>query len=201
MKYAELKAQLRGLINRSDLTDDLAASFIQLAQIRLERVLRTSFMERFVSFNVTTSDGVFRVPIDYIELIDLYSDKGEIERVDMRRWLDTPSVQGIPKRFVQNKHDIRMRPYPAPADTLYLRYYGSESLLTNDEDQNHWTVSCADALLYGAAEYAADHFEDDRLARFSQRFDTAVTEIREQQIDEDFSGPMSLGHTYSYGDE
>lgn len=200
MNYAELKALLRGLINRSDMTDELAAQFINMAQVRLERLLRTSFMQKYVSFNPPREDGVFRLPVDYLSLIDIFSDiaGGEIERVDMSRWLRQSSQVGIPKVFVQTGHDFRMRPPPATTDTLYLRYYGCEPTLSAESDTNQWTLSAGDALLYGAAEYAADHFEDERLPRFADRFATALTELRDQQIEEDFSGPMSIQPAYSF---
>lgn len=82
MTFAALKAKLRGLINRSDMTDELATDFIHQSQIRLERLLRLSFMQKFVTFSVDREDGVFRVPVDYLELIDLFTDNGELSRVD-----------------------------------------------------------------------------------------------------------------------
>ena len=201
MNYAALKAQLRGLINRSDMTDELAGNFLHLAQVRLERLLRTSFMQRFVSFSVDRPDGVFRVPTDYLELIELFSDCGELDRVDMGRWLKLPASSGTPKSFVQTGHDFRLRPHPAPSDILYLRYYGCEPSLVNDADANHWSYAASDALIYGAAEYAADHFEDERLSSFAARFTEACNELRDQQLQEDFSGPMSIQPTYSYPTE
>lgn len=201
MTYAELKTYLRGLINRSDLTDELSAQFIRQAQVRLERLLRTSFMQRYVSFNPPRADGVFRVPVDYLELIDLFHEKGELERVDMGRWLRQPTQGSAPTMFVQTQHDIRMRPYPATTDTMFLRYYGSEPNLSADTDTNQWTLAAVDALIYGAAELAGDYFEDERLQRYAARFDNAVNELRDQQLQEDFSGPMSIQPAYDYPQE
>jgi hypothetical protein len=200
VNYAAIKDQLRGLINRSDMTDELAATFIKLSQIRLERLLRTSFMQRFVTFECDRADGVFRVPIDYLELIELFTDNGEMERVDMSRYIRIGAISGIPTVFVQTGHDLRMRPYPLTTDTLYFRYYGCEAQLHADEDTNQWSLCAADALIYGAAEYAADHYEDERLSRFADRFATAVAELRDQQQQEDFSGPMSIAPAYTYPD-
>jgi hypothetical protein len=196
MNYADIKARLRGLINRSDMTDELAAQFVGLTQTRLERLLRPSFMQKYVSFNPPNVDGIFRVPADYLELIELFSDTRELERVDMGRYLATPASGGDPCLFVQTGHDLRMRPAPATTDTLHLRYYGVEPALDADADTNHWTLSASDALIYGAAEYAADHFEDERLQRFADRFALAVQELQAQQLQEDFSGPMTIQPAY-----
>lgn len=198
MDYAAVKAQLRGLINRSDMTDDLAATFIKMAQTRLERVLRLSFMQKFVSFNTTLPDGVFRVPVDYLELIDIFTDNGELERVDMGLYLRTEATGGTPRIFVQTGHDFRMKPYPATTDTVYLRYYASEPALVAEEDTNHWTITTPDALVYAAAEFAADHFEDERLPRFAERYGICAQELQDQQQQEDFSGPMRIQPAYQY---
>lgn len=195
--YAEIKARLRGLINRSDMTDALAAEFIQQSQIRLERILRLSFMQKFVTFNPPRADGAFRVPIDYLELVDLFTESGgQLERVDTSRWLQYPATAGTPKVFIQTGSDIRMRPAPATTDTMYLRYYGCEQELTDETQTNQWTICANDALLFGAAELAAFHYEDERLGSFAERFQIAVDELREQQQQEDFSGPMRVQPAY-----
>jgi hypothetical protein len=198
MNYAEIKAALRGLINRSDMTDALAAQFIRQSQTRLERVLRLAFMQKFVSFSLDRTDGVFRLPIDYLELIDLFTDFGQLERVDTSTWLRNCAAPGTPRVFMQTGHDMRLRPFPATSDTLYLRYFGCETQLQEEGQTNQWTLCASDALLYGAAEFAADHFEDERLPRFAARFQQAITELTDQQQQEDFSGPMSVQPAYTY---
>jgi hypothetical protein len=196
MNHAALKAQLRSLINRSDMSDDLAGKFIRLAQVRLERVLRISFMHRFVTFNPPTDDGLVRLPVDYLQLIALNTDAGELRRVDTGTWLKYPAMYGTPKVFVQTGHDIRMRPYPATTDTMYLQYYGSDTILDDDLDINRWTEAAADAMLYGAALFAASHYEDERSGEFENRFNVAVAELSDQQFNEDFSGPMNIEPAY-----
>lgn len=201
MTFAQLKAKLRGLINRSDMTDELATDFIRQSQIRLERLLRLSFMQKFVQFTPPRADGVFRVPLDYLELVDLFTDHGQLERVDTSSYLRQPAAPGTPRVFMQTGHDIRMRPFPATTDTMFLRYYGCEAQLVEDTQTNNWTICAQDALLYGAAEYAADYYEDERLPRFAGRFEQAVTELSDQQQQEDFSGPMSIAPAYTFPSE
>lgn len=213
MDYATIKAQLRGLINRSDMTDELAANFIQMAQDRLERwpqvdplkaAPRPSFMEKYVSFTLTEEDdpGVFTVPDDFLQIISLYSGETEVERVGMPRFIRVPeSATGVPTVFMQTGHSIRMRPIPPTDTTLYLLYFGTADVLSEDEDENEWTTACSDALLYGAAVYAADHFEDERLDRFEGRFSQALMELQDQTISEALSGSMSMAPAYDYQDE
>lgn len=201
MTYEEIRDQLVALINRSDMTDALAANFLHMAQHRLERILRLSFMQKFVSFSPPREDGVFRVPIDYLEMIDLFTSYGQLEYVDTNRWLAFSASAGCPQVYIQTGHDIRMRPYPQTTDELYLRYFGCEEELTVDSQTNQWTLCAPDALIYGAAVFAADHFEDERIQRFTQQFETSVQELRDQQLQEDFSGPMSVQPAYRFPED
>jgi hypothetical protein len=201
MNYGELKTYVRSLINRTDLTDALAVQFIQQSQDRLERKLRPSFLQRYVSFTLDGTGGDFQVPSDYLELSDLYTDHGKLSRVDVTRWLQHPNEVGVPKVFQQTGHVIRMRPFPDAATTVYLNYYGVEPELVVDADENYWSRSTVDAFAYGAVALAADYFEDERLAEFENKFQVSIAEIEDQQLSEDFSGGMSIAPAYTYPED
>lgn len=201
MNYGEVKTYVRSLINRTDLTDALAVQFIQQSQDRLERLARPSFLQRFVSFTLDGSSGDFRVPADFIELISIYTDHGSLDRLDVPQWLRVYSGSGCPTAFMQTGHDIRMRPVPDAATTIYLHYYGVEPELAVDVDENYWTRAAVDALAYGAVALAADFYEDERLAGFEQKFQLSLQEIQDQQLSEDFSGRLSVAPAYSYPED
>lgn len=199
MNYGEIKEYLRKLVNRKDLDDTLAAQFIQQSQTRIERRLRTTAMENYVSF--TVDGNSFAVPADFLEIIDLWSGDRELERVDMSRLVRQMNTQGEPTVFLQTGHQIIIRPTPASDLPMYMRYYASQPELITDADENLWTVTAVDALVYGAAELAGDFYEDERLSRFAEKFNTAMLELEEQTIREDFAGPMSITPTYSYPED
>lgn len=214
MNYGEAKAYLRAVINRRDITDDLAAQFIRQSQDRLERwpqvdplkhAPRPKFMERYVYFSLDPLDsepGAFRKPSDFLDLIALWTDNDvQLTKVDVARWLQTPAASvGTPRIFMETGHAIRVKPRPSEDCTFYMLYYGAEDDLTVDTDENYWTISCIDALVYGAAEYAADYFEDERLPRFTAKFQQLLGELQDQTIMEDFSGPMVIGPSYDFQD-
>jgi hypothetical protein len=213
MNFATIKTQLRGLINRSDMTDELAANFIQMAQDRLERwpqvdplkyAPRPSFMEKYVRFNIADDadePGAFTVPNDFLQIISLHTTEGELERVSVPGLIRYPETTGCPKVFMQSGHSIRLRPIPAATEDVFMLYFGTADALAEDEDENEWTIACSDALLYGAAVYAADHFEDERLDRFEGRFTQALMELQDQTINESLSGSMRMAPAYDYQDE
>lgn len=198
MNYGDVKTYLRSLVNRTDLTDASASQFVQQAQDRLERLLRPSFLQRFVDFTLDGTSGDFKVPADMLELCDLFTDDGELTRVDVTEWLRHDNAVGIPRVFIQTGHELRMRPFPAAAVPIYLRYYGVEPELVTPVDENYWTLSSVDALVYAAASLAGDFYEDERLMRFEEKFQSALAELKDQQHSEDFSGPMAISPAYRF---
>ena len=199
MNYGDLKNYLRTLVNRTDFPDTLAAQFIEQSQVRIERRLRLTAMERFVDFTLT--NGAFRVPSDLLDIIDIWTGSREMERVDTSRYLKTSEGPGEPRVFFQSGHKLYMRPVP-PADMpVKMRYYAAQPRLATNADTNLWSLSAVDALIYGAAELAGDYYEDERLARYSQKFETSMLELEEQSYREDFSGPMTVSASYSYPED
>lgn len=216
MNFLEARTYLRNLINRTDFTDALAGQFIVQAQDRLERwpqidplkyAPRPSFMEKFVSFSLDASaNGAFKLPTDFLEMGSLYTEDNcgghEMLRVPLDQLTKIPGTQvGTPTMFTQVGGQIRVRPIPSSTTTIYMTYYGTMQPLVVDTDENEWTVSCIDALVYGAAEYAADYFEDDRLARFASKFKEALLELQDQTLNEQFAGSMAIAPAYDPQDE
>src|SRR3546814_6352914 len=64
--------------------------------------------------------------------------------------------------------------------------------MVSDEDENSWAKAAEYAVLYGAAELAADLYEDERLARFEQQSADCAAELTAQGIADAFAGPMSV---------
>ena len=211
MTFAEIKAQLRALINRTDMADAVAANFIQMAQDRLERwpqvdpmryAPRPSFMEKFIKFTVTAdvdNPGAFTVPNDFLQIISIYSGSVEVERVGVPTFLQYDEASsGTPRVFMQTRHSIRMRPVPPDDQDLYMLYFGTAAALVAEDDENEWSTAAADVLLYGAAVFAADHFEDDRFNRFEDRFTQGLRELQDQTINEAQSGSTAIAPITSY---
>jgi hypothetical protein len=198
LNYGQLKTYLKDLINRSDITDALVVQFITQSKVRIERRLRLSTMSHVVSFTLDGTTGSWKLPPDFLELIELYSDQGELERVDTTTYLRTLATQGIPRVFTQTGADMRMRPIPSAETTMYLSYYRSLPDLVLDEDQNLWSSAAVDCLTYGAAEVAGDYYEDERLQRYAAKFEATLAELEDQQFREDFSGPMRIQPAYFY---
>ncbi|API58524.1 hypothetical protein BSL82_03715 [Tardibacter chloracetimidivorans] len=191
MNFGELKDDLIALINRKDLTPARAGRFINRAVDRLERNVRLPFMERLVEYTITDSPDI-DLPTDFLELANLYVDDVELEQVDMRRFLTWTKYGLTPKVFVKIRGQYKFRPEPAEGTVVSLHYYGAEDRMVTDADENMWAQAAEDAVLYGAAELAADFYEDERLSRFADKSAECAAELTAQGISDAFAGPMSV---------
>lgn len=198
MNYGELKTDLKELMNRRDITDELAGKFIRRAISRLERTLRLPFMERLATY--PTEGPTVSVPSDFIELINLYTDHGTLQRMDLPSFQRISSASGIPYAYRKERAQLHIRPTPEDGTLLYLHYYGEEPPLASNTDENGWTISAVDAVLYGAAELAADFYEDERNARFAEKYIMSVRELEEQMHRDDASGPSQVSPAYFFDD-
>lgn len=197
MSFGRLKTRLRALINRKDFTDQLAGDFILDAISDMERDLRIGPMERIFEQSLTW-DGVknaLAIPAAYIELINLFTDKGELEQRDLNAWQGLQDVGGVPTHFVKIADRFLLKPTPAPGTKVYLHYYGETPRPQNDDDEVVWTKSGFLATLYTAAALAADFYQmegDQHADRYRAVAQTYVEKIAGQDLSEKWAGRLSI---------
>ena len=188
-----IRSRLQSLINRKDLTAPLADQFINQAQSNLERVLRIGSMERVLQASMDGKSNSLPIPSTYLELINMFTDKGEMIQVDMGEWLTMDDTPGWPRAFVKVADRWMFRPTPTEGVTVYVHHYSQSLPLQVATDRNTWTQAATSCLLYTAAELAADHFQDDnRAARFQAKASQYRDELTSQDLDEKFAGPLRV---------
>lgn len=195
MSFGKCKRRLQAIINRKDLTDALAGDFITDAVADLERVLRIGCMETMLTQG--TWDGTVNaliVPNGFLEGINLFTDTTELVQVDIAQFLDMEDKAGVPTHFVKMGDRWLLKPTPAPGTNVYFHYYTQSQPLGADSDENVWTRSALNAVVYTAAVLAADHFqmEDEYAQRFRARADEYVQAIQAQDLDEKWSGRINI---------
>src|SRR3546814_6849339 len=112
----------------------------------------------------------------------------------MRRFLKTSREGTTPLVFVKIRGQYKLRPEPAADTIVSLHYYGSEDKMVSDEDENSWAKAAEDAVLYGAAELAADFYEDERLARFEQKSADCAAELRSEEHTSELQSLMRISY-------
>lgn len=203
MSLGKLTTRLRALINRKDFTEELAVGFITDAIADLERVVRFGPMEH-IQTAASWEDGrnALIIPSNHIELINLFTDDGELEQVDMAQFLALDDTGGKPTHFVKVADRWLLRPTPASGTRVYLHHYASLAPLYTSDDSNAWTISSVSATLYTAAALAADFYqmEDTYAQRFSSKAAEYVAAINMQALDEAWSGKMNIPLPSNQGD-
>lgn len=203
MSFGKCKTRLKAIINRKDMTDDLAGDFITDAVADMERELRVGCMEAVLTQN--DWDGIQNaviIPPDFLEGINLFTNTTELTQCDLQQFINMKDEGGIPTHFVKIGDRWLLKPTPKPGLNVYLHFYSQSVPLAADSDENVWTRSGLNAIVYQAAGLAADFYqmEDEYAQRFKARADNYIAAIREQDLDEKWSGRIAIPRPQDQGD-
>ncbi|WP_066764058.1 phage adaptor protein [Sphingobium sp. CCH11-B1] len=203
MNFGDCKARLRALINRRDLTDQLAGSFITDAVADMEREVRIGPMELVLSQSEWDGEkNAMFVPRNFLETINIFTDQQELDQADISNFLKVPDIGGVPTHFVKVSNRWLLRPTPAPGTRVYLHYYSQSEALLNDDDENTWTRAAPNAVVYTAAGLAADFFqmEDNHAQRYAARARGYIEALEDQNINEKWGGRITIPMPAGTGD-
>jgi len=199
MNKGEIRAHFKALLNRSDITDALADTFIDQGITRIQRSLRVPSMEKKHTYTFTSSASQVNLPADFLEAIDVYFADQALSRIPMREMsaLKAGNEVGTPRHFAREQGVLLLYPYPS-SGSLSLNYYASFTEMTSDSDENVLATIAADLITYGALTYASDYYLDERAPIFAQKYQEFMTELQEQANDAETSGTLqSIRPTYS----
>lgn len=196
MSFGRLKTRLRALINRKDLTDELAGDFILDAMGALERALRIGPMETtMVKQDWDGTHNAMRVPVNFIESITLFTDEGEKDFVDLNAFLkaDKTSING-PGIYTKVGDRFLVKPIPSPGDIVYLHYFAEIPRPSKDDDRTVWTEAGFLATLYKAAELAADFFqmEPNVIGGYKGQAEEHAVALEQQALSEAWSARLTI---------
>jgi hypothetical protein len=202
MNYGDIKSHFNDLLNRSDITTALTERFIDQGIARIQRQLRTPMSERVLNITITGQTESLTLPSDFMEIISLYMNEYELERVTMRKYREVANtaVEGKPTMFVRQAEKILVYPQPT-SGTLSLYYHGEFPALSADSDSNVLTNAAPDLIIYAAATFAADFYLDTRADVFETKFNQFLIELQEQANDQELQGgTQSILPAYSFQD-
>jgi len=200
MNYGQIRTHFKALLNRSDITDALAETFIDQGITRIQRSLRVPSMEKKHTYSFTSATSQVNLPSDFLEAIDVYFGNTALSRLPMREMtaLKAGGESGTPNFFAREQGVLLLYPHPS-ADSLTLNYYASFTDMTSDTDENVLAAIAPDLITYAALTYASDYYLDDRAELFSQKFIQFMAELQEQANDAETSGTLqSIRPTYNF---
>lgn len=163
--YTELKSAIGDWLNRDDLAT-VIPTFISLAEVGMERVLRTRNMLTRATASIDTQYSAF--PADFLEVrsVKLTSvspiQPMEFQTMEAMDNLDAKSPSGgKPLYYSVVGNQLRVHPAPAGTYTAELAYYAKLDKLSNSVSSNWLLTQSPDAYLYGALLQAAPYLKDD----------------------------------------
>lgn len=183
--YNDLVTTVENYLARSDLTS-VIPTFIQFAQERMSRNLRTSPM--LTTANLTVTNGSATIPSDLLEMRDIYFDSNPATPVDYR----TPDqfyrtfltkTSGSPLFYTIIDGQFKFSPMPDSSDTANILYYAKPTFISTTNAINVFITNYPDALLYATLGEAEPYLMNDgRLDTWASLYDIAISDIKQSDL-------------------
>lgn len=198
--YSELKTTIASYLARSDLTA-MIPTFIQLAELRLRRELRTRQMLVVATASTTGGDSTVGLPTDFLAMRDIHVNTNPITTLAYaapnafyNSYRATES--GKPTEYTVLATELQLSPVPDSTYTLQMLYYAQPYFMSDSNPSNVFLVNFPDALLYAALGEAEPYLMNDaRLQTWASLYDRAITSITISDQSSEYSGqPMSMSY-------
>lgn len=196
--YTDLKATVANYLGRTDLTD-MIPTFIDFAESRLARQLRTRQMLRNVTSVMTAGNGKLALPSDFIAIRDIFVQGNPRFALNY----ESPSAfsrggkadqSGKPSVYTIYGAEFVFGPAPDSAYTLELLYYSRPNRLDELTPTNAFLANFPDALLYASLLEAEPYLMNDaRINTWATMYDRAIQAINVSDDDGEYSSvPLTI---------
>jgi hypothetical protein len=197
--YTTLVSTVADYLNRQDLSAQIP-TFIQLAESDLNTRLRCR--EMIVRATTTNDDEYVRLPLDYLEGINLqlvggqsplrYITLDEADIVNARQGYNAPTFYSLMNGAIE------LVPPPATGDDVEIEmvYYGKITALSDSNQTNWLLLKAPDVYLYGALVHAAPFLMDDqRISVFGSFYSQRVEALNDESQKSLHSGSPLVART------
>lgn len=197
MTLGELRAMLKGLVNRDDMADEQADGYLRLSIARIQRKARIPCMERVYEVTAELPMEDVEVPEDMLGLIEVLVDGKPITPETHAKLLRTRATVGRPRIYSRFQNKIFLSPAASVGQTVSILYHGEFTAFASDEDDNEISNVAPDLVLYGAAAFAGSFFQHESAAEWSANFDGLLNELLVQAAETEMGpGPLAISATY-----
>jgi hypothetical protein len=202
--YTELKSAIADWLNRDDMAS-VIPTFISLAEVGMERVLRTRNM--LVRSTAPVDTQYSALPSDFLEIRSVkLTGVAPIQPLGFQTMeamddLDAmSSAGGKPLYYSVVGNQLRVHPTPSGTYTAELAYYAKLDKLS-DSVATNWILSQhPDAYLYGALLQAAPYLKDDeRTAVWTTLYAAAVQAMQSADERASTSGGILKTRAKAFG--
>jgi hypothetical protein len=189
--YNSFVTTVESYLARTDLTT-VIPDFIQMAQLRMTRDLRT---ERMLKVATTTpTDNKVAFPTDFLELREMHFQGNppiilEYQSPDLFFRNGQTSLSGRSHYFTMLGTEFQFAPSQDTDYTIQILYYAQPTFISSTTSSNLYLAYYPDALLYATLAEAEPYLMNDpRVATWSALYDRAIANIK----------TSDLGQTYAY---
>jgi hypothetical protein len=197
--YSTLQTTVADYLNRQDLSAYIP-TFIQLAEADMNTRLRTR--EMIVRATTTNDDEFVRLPLDFLESINLQLTDGqsplrfvtldEADIINKRQGYNAPTFYSLMNGAIE------LVPPPATgADVeIDMVYYGKIPALSDGNTSNWLLLKAPDVYLYGALVHAAPFLMDDqRISVFGSFYSQRIEALNDESQKSLHSGSPLVART------
>jgi hypothetical protein len=189
--YTSFVTTVESYLARTDLTS-VIPDFIQMAQIRMSRDLRTEAMLKVAT--TSPSDNKVAFPTDFLELREMHFEGNppillEYQSPDLFFRNGQTSLSGRSHYFTMLGTEFQFAPSQNSSYTIQILYYAQPTFISSTTATNLYLTYYPDALLYATLAEAEPYLMNDpRTATWSALYDRAIANIK----------TSDLGQTYAY---
>jgi hypothetical protein len=191
--YTSFVTVVENYLARNDLSSQIP-DFIQLAQTRMSRDLRTEKMLKVATTSTTGGDGTVAVPSDMLEVREIHIQGNPVIRLeyqspDLFFKNGQTTLSGLPVFFTMLGSEFQFAPTPDSTMTVQILYYAQPTFISTTTASNLFLANYPDALLYSTLAEAEPYLMNDgRIQTWSALYDRAIANIK----------TSDLGQTYPY---
>ena len=189
--YTTFVSTVESYLARTDLTT-VIPDFVQMAQLRMSRDLRTEAMLKVAT--TTATDNKVAFPSDFLELREMHFQGNppiilEYQSPDLFFRNGQTSLSGRSHYFTMLGTEFQFAPSQDATYTIQILYYGQPTFISTTTASNLFLAYYPDALLYATLAEAEPYLMNDpRVATWSALYDRAIANIK----------TSDLGQTYPY---
>ena len=189
--YNAFVSTVESYLARTDLTS-VIPDFVQMAQLRMSRDLRT---ERMLKVATTTpTDNKVAFPSDFLELREMHFQGNppillEFQTPDLFFRNGQTTLSGRSHYFTMLGTEFQFAPTQDTDYTIQILYYAQPTFISSTTSSNLFLAYYPDALLYATLAEAEPYlYNDPRVTTWSSLYDRAIANIK----------TSDLGQTYAY---
>ena len=180
--YTSFVTVVENYLARTDLSAQIP-DFINLAQQRMTRDLRTRPMLKVATTTANNQDGTVELPTDFLEMRELHFQGNpeivlEYQSPDLFFRNLLTDTGGVPRFYTLISNELQFAPMPDGDLTLQMLYYAQPTFISSTTASNLYLANYPDALLYATLAEAEPYLmNDSRIQTWATMYDRAISNI------------------------